>query len=669
MKKSFIFCSLFLIVMSTISCATNLQASSKEVVDMSLVDQKINPCEDFFQYACGNWLSTNPIPADKAELYRFTEIDENTLLILKNILQTYQRGENIPPQAESQKLGNAYSACLNTEKNEITAIEAMNSLLEKNHLLQNKNNLMPLLAGLHEKGINPFFAIYSIQNPGNATQMIATVDQAGMGLPEKAYYFDEDNAKTRTLYLNHIHHSLLLAGMSPAEAFRQAKKIFKLESEIAKISLSAIEQQDPVKTYNPIGKLALQKLSPQMNWSVYFKALHFESSDTLNLVSPLYFKRLSELLNKTALADIKAYLDWQVIHETSNFSALALQQEHFDFFGKTLNGKKERAPHWKTCVSSVDNSLGEALGEAFIKVAFGQESKAMADTLVSNVKSSLKEMITKLDWMDVETKTGALKKMQSLNQKIGFPKHFKTYTDLAVSNDSWFDNQINSNVFHFNENLRKANLPVDRNEWGMTPPTDNAYYDPTMNEIVFPAGILQAPLFNVHSSVAANYGATGATIGHEMTHGFDDSGSQYDELGNLKNWWSEASAKTYKEKAQCLIKQFSAYTSDDGIHLNGELSVSENIADLGGLKIALAAYNKTNSEVQDAELKTFFIAYAQSWCGQLTKEAAKTQINSDTHSLPKFRVNGVVSNLPEFANAFLCTENQAMAQKNRCSVW
>ncbi|MDD4972763.1 MAG: M13 family metallopeptidase [Bacteriovorax sp.] len=669
MKKAFILFSLFFLIISTVSCATNFQPSSEEVVNMNLVDQKINPCEDFFQYACGNWLKTNPVPADKAELYRFTEIDENTLLILKNILQTYQRGENMPPQAESQKLGNAYSACLDIDKNEISAKEVMAALLKKNHFLQNKNNLMPLLAGLHEQGINPFFTIYAMQNPGEATQMIGTVDQAGMGLPEKSYYFDKDNLEIRTQYVTHIYHSLLLAGIRSTEALEQAKKIFKLESEIAKISLSAIEQQDPVKTYNPIGKMSLQKLSPQMDWSIYFKALHFETSDTLNIVSPQYFKRLSALLNKTSLTDIKAYLDWQIIHETSNFSTLALQQEYFNFYGKTLNGKKEQAPHWKKCVSSVDKSLGEALGEAFIKVAFGQESKDMADTLVANVKSSLKEMITKLDWMDVETKTGALKKMQSLNQKVGFPKHFKTYHDLAVSTDSWFENQLTSNLFHFNENLKKANLPVDRNEWGMTPPTDNAYYDPTMNEIVFPAGILQAPLFNVHSSIAANYGATGATIGHEMTHGFDDSGSQYDELGNLKNWWSEKSSQTYKEKAQCLIKQYSSYTTNEGIHLNGELSIGENIADLGGLKVALAAYNKTNSQVLDSDLKIFFIAYAQSWCGQLTKEAARTQINSDTHSLPKFRVNGVVSNLPEFADAFQCMDTQAMAPKNRCSVW
>ncbi|MBC7537313.1 MAG: M13 family metallopeptidase [Bacteriovorax sp.] len=669
MKKISILLLLCLMVMSTLSCATNLQPTSKEVVDMSLVDQSMNPCENFFQYACGKWLTSNPVPADKSELYRFTEIDENTLLILKNILQTYQRGDNTPPQAESEKLGNAYSACLNADKNEISAKKAIAALLEKIHLLQNKKNLMPLLAGLHEKGINPFFALYSMQNPGDATHMIGTVDQSGMGLPEKAYYTEKENLKIRTLYLIHIQKSLFLTGIRTNDAFEQSKKIFQLESEIAKISLSAIEQQDPIKTYNPFGKIALQKLSPQMDWSIYFKTLHFDASDTLNIVSPLYFKRLSTLINKTNLADLKAYLDWEVIRETSNYSTLALQQEHFNFFGKTLNGKKEREPHWKTCVASVDKSLGEALGEAFIKVAFGQESKDMADTLVANVKSSLKEIITKLDWMDVETKTGALKKMQSLNQKIGFPKQFKTYNELAVTNDSWFLNQLASNVFHFNESIKKANQSVNRNEWGMTPPTDNAYYDPTMNEIVFPAGILQAPLFNVNSSVAANYGATGATIGHEMTHGFDDSGSQYDELGNLKNWWSEKSAQIYKEKAQCLIKQYNSYTTDEGTPLNGELSVSENIADLGGLKIALAAYNKTNSQGLDSDLKTFFIAYAQSWCGQLTKEAEHTQINSDTHSLPKFRVNGVVSNLPEFADVFQCTEDQAMVPKNRCSVW
>lgn len=669
MKKTSILISLVLLIMSSYSCATNLQVTSKEVVDMSLVDQNTNPCEDFFQYACGNWLKANPVPADKSELYRFTEIDENTLLILKNILENYQRGENSPPQAESDKLGNAYSACMNTDKNEISANQATSALLLKIHSLQNKENLMDLLSELHQKDINAFFDISSIQNPGDATHMIGTLDQAGMGLPEKAYYTDKNNLKIRNLYKVHIQKTFTLAGIRPKDAFELSKKVFRIESDIAKISLSALEQQDPVKTYNPIGKIALQKLTPKINWNIYFNNIHLDNSDSLNIVSPLYFKRLSGLINKMPLSDLKAYLDWQVVHATSDFSTQALQQEHFEFYGKVLNGKKERIPHWKTCVSSVDTSLGEALGEAYIKVAFGKDSKNMADTLVSNVKSSLKEIITNLDWMDTQTKTGALKKMQTLNQKIGNPSQFKNYKDLAVSNDSWFENQIASNIFHFEESIKKANRPVDRNEWGMTPPTDDAYYDPTMNEIVFPAGILQAPLFNINSSIAANYGATGATIGHELTHGFDDSGSRYDELGNLKNWWSEKSSAIYKEKAQCLIKQYSSYSTSDGTHLNGELSIGENIADLGGLKIAYAALNKTKSDIPDSDIKTFFIAYAQSWCGQLTKEAESTQIITDVHSLPKFRVNGVVSNLHEFTNAFQCTEGQAMAPKNRCSVW
>ncbi|MBC7430397.1 MAG: M13 family metallopeptidase [Bacteriovorax sp.] len=643
--------------------------TSKEVVDLSLIDQTGNPCENFFQYACGNWLKSTPIPGDKSALYRFSEIDENTLVILKNILQNYQTGNNSPVQAESDKLGKFYSACLNTSGNEVTAKKGVDDLLEKIHLLQSKKNFMLLLASLHRQGINPFFGIYSMQNPGDATRMIATIDQGGLGLPEKGYYTDQENSKIRAEYKKHIKQSLLITGIRTEDAVILTNKIFKLENAIAKISLSAQDQQDPIKTYNPIGKMALQKISPAMDWNQYFKSINFTTSDVLNVVGPDYFLKLASLINRTSLSDLKAYMVWDAIRETSRFSTIALQNEHFNFYGKIMNGTTEREPHWKQCIASVDNSMGEALGESFIKVAFGQNSKDMADTLVFNVKDSLKEMITKLDWMDDQTKVGALKKIGKLNQKIGFPDHFRSYENLEVTDDSWFMNTLASNVMQFDETIKKANLPVNRTIWGMTPPTDNAYYDPTMNEIVFPAGILQAPLFNANSSLAANYGSTGATIGHEMTHGFDDSGSQYDELGNLKNWWSKESADVYKKKAQCLIDQYSSYKTDEGIALDGKLSLGENIADLGGLKLALAAFYKTNLNIPEDDMKTFFIAYGQSWCGKMTKEAERTVINTDVHSLPKFRVNGVISNLPEFAKAFQCSEGQAMAPKNRCSIW
>ncbi len=655
--------ALLLLILTSNSFA----APSKDVVDMSLVDQTINPCEDFFQYACGNWLKNNPIPGDKSELYRFSDIDENTLLILKNILQNYQTGTNSPAQVDSKKLGDAYSACLNTSANEASSKNELKKILSRIHLLQHKEDLMPLLASLHRQGITPFFGMYSVQNPGGATHMIGVADQSGLGLPEKGYYFDDENQKVREQYLAHIQKTLALFGVRDAEKI--AKDAYAFELKLAKFSLSAQDQQDPVKTYNPIGKKALQKLTPDMDWSQYFSAIHIDSADRLDVVSPVYFQSLSALIKKTALSDLKSYMTWYALKETARFSTAALQQEHFNFYNKTLNGTKERQPQWKTCISTVDNSLGEALGEAFIKVAFGQESKDLADQMVLNVKTSLKELVTKLDWMDDETKEGAFKKIAKLNQKIGFPKKFKSYSDLTVTKDSWFKNQIAANAYSFDDTIKKANLPVDRDVWGMTPPTDNAYYDPTMNEIVFPAGILQAPLFNVKSSVAANYGATGATMGHEMTHGFDDSGSQYDELGNLKNWWTEESAKIFKEKGQCLIDQYNAYTLDDGTHLDGQLSLTENTADLGGLKIALAAFMKTHANIENSEFKTFFIAYAQSWCGKYTDEAAHTAINTDVHSLPKFRVNGVVSDLPEFEEVFQCKSGEPMAPKNRCSIW
>ncbi|MGZ3788390.1 MAG: M13 family metallopeptidase [Bacteriovorax sp.] len=660
--------SLSLVFNLTTNAYSNALAST-DVVDLSLIDQSKNPCDDFFAYACGNWLKNNPIPADKGGLYRFDEIDENTLIILKKILQSYEKGVNVPAQADSKKLGDYYSACLNTESNEHFAKEKISNLFHEIDSLKKKKDLMPLLAKMHRQGISAFFSLYVMQNPGDATHMIGALDQGGMGLPEKSYYADKEFLKIRKQYKMFIQRSFELAGASEIDAAEAVRQIFQIESKISKISLSAQEQQDPIKTYNPIGKMALAKLSPAMNWKSYFKAIHFPESDAMDVVSPSYFQKLSFLVDHLSLEEIKYYLKWRAMADTASISILAIRNESFKFYGKTLNGKSQPEAQWKTCIHAVDSSMGEALGQSFIQMAFGQESKNLADSMVSNVRASLKELITKLDWMDDATKGGALKKINALNQKIGYPKSFKSYEKLQISRDAWIDNEIAARTLNFDEMIARANLPVDRNLWGMTPPTNNAYYDPTMNEIVFPAGILQAPLFNVQSSVAANFGATGATMGHEMTHGFDVSGSQYDEFGNLKNWWSENSAKIFKEKSQCIIDQFSKYTTDDGTPLDGQLSVTENIADLGGLKIALQAYYKLNPSAESENLKTFFLAYAQSWCGHLTKEAERTQIQTDTHSIPKFRVNGVLSNIPDFANVYQCAEGAKMAPKNRCSVW
>ncbi len=643
------------------------KSTSKEVVDLSLLDTKMNPCEDFFQYSCGNWLKNNPVPADKSSLYRFTEIDENTLVILKTILESYQKGQIDPPQKDAKKLADTYSACLNVSANDVASIGELRKLVSKVELLQHKEDLMTLVAFLHREGINPFFGIYSMQNPGDATKMIGVVDQAGLGLPEKGYYFDEESKAIRTQYLKHIENSLNLAGINDAREL--SLKIYKLEIAIAKFSLSAQEQQDPIKTYNPIGKAALQKLSPNLDWNKYFDGVGHDKADRLDVVSPVYFKSLARLIEKTNLRILKAYMVWTSVRETSAFATTKLQNEHFNFYGTILNGTKEREPRWKSCIWAVDSMFGESLGEAFVKVAFGNDAKNLTKKMVQDIKVALKDTVEKIDWMDDETKVGAFKKIATFNQKIGYPEKFKDYSDLNIDKNSWFKNKIAANRFYFDEYIKKSNRAVDRASWEMTPATNNAYYNPTMNEIVFPAGILQAPLFNVDSILAANYGATGATIGHELTHGFDDSGSQYDELGNLKNWWSESSAKVYADKGQCIVEQFNDYTIDDGTHLDGKLTLGENIADLGGLKLALSAFVKTQAKMNPELLKTFFIAYAQSWCGHLTKEAQHTQINTDVHANAKFRVNGAVSNLPEFEGAFQCKSGDSMAPKNRCSVW
>ncbi len=661
-----------------LASVSGYSAGPSKVVDPALIDTSVSPCEDFFQYSCGQWLKKTEIPADRSKLYRFSEIDISTEKLLKDILEKYKKGQYVPHQKYAAKMGAYYQSCMDEKSSNHAGQVGVKNLLVRIEALKADNEanrgeaLASMVAEFHKMGIPAFFNFYVDQDPGDARQVIPQLDQGGMGLPERGYYLD-DNAemkKTRAKYVAHIGKMFKIAGYTAqaGKAFSQA--VFDLELTLAKAALSPIEHRDPKAIYHKMSIRDLQALAPQFKWASYFAQLGIKSDVALNVLVPAYFEAFGQQLEKRSPKEIVNYLKWYAMHSVAEHSSHAMIAESFNFYGNFLNGQKEPRPRWKECVSSIDTFLGEALGEAFVEVAFGADAKKLASSMMDQIQEEVRKMFGQLEWMDQHTMEGAVKKLNTLVKKVGYPEPSRNYDAFCVSKDSWFENVMAGHRFESQRVIAKIGKPVDRGEWGMTASTNNAYYNAFLNEIVFPAGILQEPLFNISADLASNYGATGATIGHEITHGFDDEGRQFDENGNLKDWWSENSTTRFNEKAQCLEKQYDEYTVADGVHVKGALTLGENIADLGGLKIALKAYQRaTPVQPKNEDYQRFFVAYAQSWCGKATPEYEKNIVQVDPHSPARFRVNGVVANMPEFGQAFICKEGQAMSPKNRCQVW
>jgi predicted metalloendopeptidase len=675
MKSIKIAFSFFSVLSLTINSSA---AAGSRVVDPNLIDSNVSPCEDFFEYACGQWLKKTEIPADRSKVYRFSEIDENTESVLRTILENYKKGQMVPAQKDAAKLGAFYGACVNERVANEQGRKGLQSILKKVRSLKDeaparqKMALADLLANLHLDGIGGFFGFYVDQDPGDARQVIPQFDQSGLALPEKNYYLDQEDemVKTRQQYLAHMQKMLKLGGIKKVKGEKPVQTIMAIETELAKASLGSIDRRDPQSIYHKMTLSDLQVLAPQFDWQTYFSVMNIKKDQALNVAVPSFFKAFGDLLANHSIQDIVSYLEWHAIHSVADYAGADLMAEDFNFYGRILNGQKVPRARWKQCVASVDSYLGEALGESFVSVAFGAKAKTMAASMMDQIQNEVRNMFQKLDWMDQHTMEGALRKLNTLVKKVGYPEPSKNYDTYKVRKDSWFANVIAGNRFESERSLAKIGKPVDRNEWGMSASTNNAYYNPLLNEIVFPAGILQEPLFSVNADLAANYGATGATVGHEITHGFDDEGRQFDENGNLQNWWSETSTQKFAERAQCLINQYDQYKVADGVPVQGALTLGENIADLGGLKIALNAYQKVSPAAPRAEeYQRFFVAYAQSWCGKATPEYEKNIVQVDPHSPARFRVNGVVVNMPEFAEAFSCKAGQKMNPVNRCQIW
>jgi putative endopeptidase len=648
-------------------------------LDVSAIDKNVNPCQDFYQYANGNWLAKNPIPAAYPAWGVANVLDEQNQEAIHQIVEAAAHS-NAPKGSNEQKVGDYYASCMAEDKIEAEGIKPLQSELDRIAKIKDQRDLTTEFAYLNTIGLAAPFNSGSTQDFKNATSIIFGLSQGGLGLPDRDYYFrTDDKSKTiRDEYVKHVAKMLVLLGDDADQAAKEAQTVMALETKLADASMTRVERRTPSNLYHRMTVAELQQLTPHIDWAVFFNGIGFTQMADVNVAQPNFFKALDAQMNATSLDDWKTYLRWQRLNGAASALSKKFVDEDFNFKGRILQGTPEQLPRWKRCVAGTDRALGEALGQVYVQKAFPPAAKARALQMVRNLEAALKTDITTLAWMSDPTRQQAIAKLDAFINKIGYPDKWRDYSSLNVTRDSLVANRMNANLFEHRRDLAKIGKPVDKTEWVMTPPTVNAYYNPLFNEIVFPAGILQPPFFDPNADDAVNYGAIGSVIGHEMTHGFDDQGAQFDAAGNLKNWFVDADLKSFHERTECVVNQFNGFQVEPGLNENGKLVVGESVADLGGLVIAYAAWQKSlEGKPHPATIdgftpeQRFFLAYAHGWATNIRPELARLLTNVDPHPLPKFRVNGPLSNLPQFAAAFQCKEGDAMVRpaKDRCVIW
>lgn len=642
----------------------------------SLVDSTVAPCDDFYQYACGGWIANNPIPADRSAWGRFNELREQNSATLRSLLETAaEPGEGRSPAA--RLAGDLFAACMDEDAAEEKGVEPIAGDLETLEAIESKEGLPHAVADLHRKRISAFFRFGADRDFEDASRMIADVDQSGLGLPERDYYLKDDEKSTelREAYVAHVARTFELLGDSPEAAQARADAVMTLETRLAQASLGNVERREPKNIYLKMSRQELQELSPAFDWSRYLKAADSPPFERLNVAAPAFVEGMNAVVEDTSLADLKTYLRWRVIRDAAPLLSSPFVQEDFAFNGQALQGTKELRPRWKRCVSYVDGALGDALGQLFVDETFGAEGKERMLEMVHGLEKALARDIDGLDWMTDTTRKEARRKLAAMANKIGYPDEWETYEGVQISRDDLVGSMTSAAQWDFADDVKKIGQPSDPKEWPFTAPTVNAGYMPTLNQVAFPAGILQPPFFDRNADDASNYGAIGSAIGHELTHGFDDKGRKYGASGNLEDWWTEEDGAAFEERAACFERQYAGYTAVDDVKVNGQLTLGENVADNGGLRISLMALNDTlvGRDVEKIGGHTpqqrFFLANAQLWCRNQTDEFARMLANVDPHSPGRWRVNGTVSNMPEFAEAFSCPAGAPMVSQDPCRVW
>ncbi len=649
-------------------------------LDLQSLDKTADPCVDFFQYACGNFSKLHPIPPDHASYANFDMLMDANESILRGLLEKAAAG-GPNRTANEQKIGDYFASCMDTAAINSEGLKPLQPELDRIAALKSKDELTPLLAHFQLINVNAFLGLGEFQDFKDASNQIAILDQAGLGLPERDYYLRTGDAdkKLREQYVQHVTNTLKLIGEPDAKASADAQKILQLETALAKVSLDVTSRRDPSNIYHMMAVTDLQKLAPSIEWKTLLADTGTPPVTELNVTYPDFFKGMNALIESTDLDTIKTYLVWQLVNAMPG-TALpeSLDQENFNFFGTTLLGQPKQEPRWKRCASATDGALGEALGQVYVAQEFPASSKAATLQMVHEIEAAMDSDLDTLDWMSAETKIKAKEKLHEVANKIGYPDKWRDYSSLDVVKGDALGNAMRATEFENHRQLNKIGKPVDRGEFGMSPPTVNAYYNPSMNDINFPAGILQSPFFDPNSPDAVNYGHIGAIVGHELTHGFDDEGRKFDGKGNLAEWWTAEDAKKFNEKTDCEVAEYGQFSVPGGVKVNGKLTLGENTADNGGLRLAYIAFladakqkSIDLSKIQDGytPAQQFFIGFAQNWCGQMRPETDRMLAQTNPHSPLKFRALGVVRNMPEFGQAFGCKVGQPMEPENACRVW
>jgi putative endopeptidase len=647
--------------------------------DLTAMDTSVKACDDFYRFAVGKWRETHPLPAQYSRYGRFEELAERNREVLHKILEEDAAMTNAAPGSAEQKVGDFYAACMNETAVDAAGISPIQPEIDRINGISDRASLLTELNHLHTAGYAPLFRVGGTNDQKNSKMIIASLGTGALGLPDRDYYLrDDDRFKTiRSQYVDHVTKMLLLSGEGALQASADAQRILELETKLAASQLTRVEQRVPENTYHPTAVTELASMAPAVDWPTYLQNLGVNTT-TLNVSQPKYIQTVSQLLNDVPLEDWKALLRWQVVDSAAPTLSSPFVAEDFNFGGKTLSGTKEQQERWKRCVRSADASIGQLLGQEYVRRNFTPEAKAKMSALIDNLVAALREDIPTLSWMGPETKAAALTKLNAFQRRIGYPDKWRDYSALTISRASYAANIQAARAWAYHHNIERIGHPDDPNEWGfLTPPTVNASYSPPQNNITFPAGILQPPFFDPNADDAYNYGGIGTVIGHEMTHGFDDQGAKYDAQGNLRNWFTPEDLKNFQARTDCVANEYSEFNVATGININGKLVNGESVADLGGATIALRAYEKSLQGKPHQTIdgftpeQRFFLGFAQVWGENMSPQEATRRALTDPHAQGPFRVNGTVQNMPEFWKAYNCIDSDKMVREaaKRCAIW